>query len=39
MKLKLYSQPIGTGWLGWVENGRGDVIAFVSLNGKVVWDW
>ena len=39
MKLKMYSHPSETEWLGWVENGRGDIIAFVSLDGEVIWDW
>jgi len=39
MKLRLYSYPKETEWLGWLENGRGDVIAFVSLGGDLVRDW
>jgi len=39
MKLKLYSYPKETEWLGWLENKRGDIIAFVSLTGETVWDW
>lgn len=39
MKIKLYSNPVGTGWLGWIENTRNDIIAFIQLDGIVVWDW
>jgi len=39
MKIKLYSNPQGTGWLGWLENCRSQVIGFVKLDGSVVWDW
>jgi len=36
---KGYRYPKETQWLGWLENGKGDVIAFVSLIGEIVWDW
>jgi len=39
MFYKQYSNPKGVGWLGWIETCKGRVIAFVKLNGKVVWDW
>jgi len=39
MFFKQYSNPKGAGWLGWIENKKGVAIAFVELNGKVVWDW
>jgi len=39
MILKQYSNPKGTGWLGWIENQRGRVLAFIRLTGEIVWDW
>lgn len=38
MIVKLYSNPIKIGWLGWIEaNGR--CLAFINLKGQVIWDW
>lgn len=34
-----YSNPKGAGWKGWLENANGDVVAFVTLDGHVRFDW
>ncbi len=39
MKVRLYSQPRGTGWMGWIENCKQEVVGFVALDGAIVWDW
>jgi len=39
MVVKLYSRPEGAGWLGWIENEKGMTIAFITLDGSVVWSW
>lgn len=42
MKLRLYGNPQGAGWLGWIEAGAGSevrALAFVKLNGEIAWDW
>ena len=39
MFLKLYSNPKATGWKGWIESAKGEALAFVRLNGQIVWDW
>lgn len=39
MILKLYSNPKGAGWRGWLETPGGKAIAFIRLDGEVVWDW
>ncbi len=39
MKFKMYSNPEGAGWLGWLENSRGTAIGFVRLNGTIIFDW
>ena len=39
MKFKPYSNPQGTGWLGWLENCKEQVIGFVRLDGHIVWEW
>ena len=39
MKVKLYSNPQGTGWLGWLENCKGNAIGFIRLNGTIVFDY
>lgn len=39
MRLRLYSNPEGTGWLGWLESCKGQVVGFVRLDGSFVWDW
>ena len=39
MKVFLYRRPWVTKWLGWIESCRGKCIAFIRLDGSVVWDW
>ena len=39
MKFKAYSIPEGTGWLGWIENCEGAIMAFIKLDGTLVFDW
>ncbi len=39
MKVKLYSNPRGTGWLGWIENCEKQVTGFITLDGSLVWEW
>ena len=39
MRVKLYSNPKGPGWLGWVENCQENVVAFIRLDGSLVFDW
>jgi len=30
---------MGTGWLGWIENCKEEVMGFIRLDGSVVWEW
>jgi len=39
MKVKLYSNQKGTGWMGWVENCKEQVIGFIRLDGSLIFDW
>ena len=39
MILKLYDQPKEVGFRGWIETLRGDLIAFVGINGIFQFDW
>ena len=39
MRVRLYSNPNGAGWLGWIDDCHGRPIAFIRLDGSVVWDW
>lgn len=39
MRIKLYSNPKGTCWMGWLENCKKQVIGFIRLDGTLVWDW
>ncbi len=40
MVFKQYSNPKGTGWFGWIETKTENrVIAFIKLDGVIVWDW
>lgn len=39
MKFKEYSYPLDVGWRGWIESCVGETIAFVSLDGSIVWEW
>lgn len=39
MRVKLYSNPQSTGWHGWLEDCKGNVIGFIKLDGLVVFDW
>ena len=39
MILKLYRNPKQVGWRGWVETLRGDLVAFVKLDGTFQFDW
>jgi hypothetical protein len=34
--LKLYSNPVAVGWLGWFEDAHGAALAFVTLQGVIV---
>jgi len=36
MKVRFYSNPKSTGWLGWIENCRENVVAFIRLDGSLV---
>jgi hypothetical protein len=31
-----YKNPVAAGWKGWIENAKGNVVAFVKLDGRVV---
>lgn len=37
MKYCRYKRPEKTGWLGWIESGRGNALAFVRLDGIIIW--
>lgn len=39
MKVVLYSNPQGTGWMGWIQNCKKQVVAFIQLDGLLVFDW
>ncbi len=39
MKIRLYSNPKGTGWMGWIDNCKGQVIGFIRLDGSLIWEW
>lgn len=39
MYFKQYKSPSKTGWLGWIENAKGRALAFVRLDGEVVFDF
>jgi len=39
MKVKLYSNPEGTGWLGWMENCKGEAVGFIKLDGTIIFEW
>ena len=39
MSVKLYSNPKGTGWLGWLENCKREVVGFIQLDGKLIFEW
>jgi len=39
MKVKRYRSPEKTGWFGWIENAKGRALAFIKLDGSIVWDW
>ena len=34
--LKLYKKPQNVGWLGWFDDANGDVMAFVTLEGRII---
>jgi hypothetical protein len=34
--LKLYQNPKSVGWLGWFEDGNGNAIAYVTLDGMII---
>ncbi len=34
--LKLYKNPKSVGWMGWFEDGDGNALAFVTLEGVIV---
>lgn len=37
MRIKLYSNPEGAGWLGWIETEEGEALGFIRLDGTVRW--
>jgi hypothetical protein len=39
MYYKPYSNPEGTGWLGWIETKKGEALAFVRHSGEIIWNW
>ena len=39
MVFKLYKNKKRVGWLGWIETIKGEALAFVKLNGEVIWNW
>ena len=39
MRVKLYKNKKATGWLGWLENTKKTTIAFIRLDGTILWDW
>lgn len=40
MIMRLYGNPKDTGWFGWIETKRSKrALAFIRLDGTVVWDW
>lgn len=39
LKVKLYKSPEKTRWLGWIENRKNEVVAFIRLTGELVWEW
>lgn len=34
-----YSNKESVGWRGWIEATNGRAIAFVRLDGEIVFDW
>jgi hypothetical protein len=39
MLFKEYKRPENVGWKGWIENRKGRALAFVRLDGEIVWNW
>ena len=39
MKVCFYKYPESVQYLGWLENCKGQVVAFIELSGSLVWDW
>lgn len=37
MIFKKYNNPEYVGWQGWIENITGEPLAYIRLNGEVVW--
>ena len=27
------------GWKGWIETCKGDVVGFIKLDGKIIFNW
>jgi hypothetical protein len=38
MKVKFYQYP-DYDYLGWIENCKKEVVAFIRLDGSLVWEW
>ncbi len=39
MKFKQYKYPKEVGWLGWIENCKGNCVAFIQLDGLLIFEW
>jgi hypothetical protein len=39
LKFEAYADPLNTGWIGWIENPKGNVVAFIKLDGRIITDW
>ena len=39
MRMYFYENPESVQWLGWMENCMGQVVAFVGVDGSLVWEW
>ena len=39
MKLREYKNRKKTGWIGWIESDTGRAIAFIRLDGTIIFDW
>ena len=37
MKFRAYQRPHLVGWLGWFEDGDGNVVGFLGFDSRFVW--
>ncbi len=37
MFAKFYRRPKRVGWIGWIEDSKGNALGYIRMTGEILW--